>query len=272
MRLYRLQKLAFVWVAAALLPFHPLLSVTALADGSWGEQVQLMAHRGNSDGACPENTVSAFRKAIESDVHWIEIDVTQTKDGVPVVLHDDDLSRTTGHQGKIWELTYEEVKNLTADAKKGPAFKEARIPSLEETLDFCRDKVRLDIEIKWNGHQTEDFVERIVELVRQRGMLEQCMITSFWYDVLTKVKALEPGLATGYITAKVVEQPQLYTAADSFMISIDLASPELVSQLHSMGKKVTVWTVNDPSAVDKCREAGADGLITDRPDYIREAL
>ena len=161
---------------------------------------------------------------------------------------------------------------MTADVRKGPAFKDTRIPSLEEVLDFCRDKVRLNIEIKCNGHQTEDFAQRVVELMRQREMTGQCMITSFSYEVLTKIKALEPALATGLITAQALEQPQIYTAADNFMISIELAEPEFVAQLHSLGKKVTVWTVNDPYSVKKCREADADNLITDRPDYIKESL
>ncbi len=253
------------------LSVSPVCMRDVLASSGQEEGIQLMAHRGDGINH-PENTLPAFQSAIESGVQWIELDVTQTKDGVLVVHHDEDLRRVTGQEKKIWEVTYEELKALPVEESMGPAYKNVRIPTLEEAMDLCRGKVKLNIEVKKNGHESPDFIDRIVALIGQKQMQGQCMITSFGYDVLTRVKSLDASLATGYILSRRPEQFEAYLAADSFMLSIDLIKPELVKQLHSLGKQVSVWTVNDPYSVKKCVEAGADSLITDKPDYVREAL
>ena len=221
----------------------------------------------------PENTIPAFLAAIKAGADWIELDVSQTKDGTIVVLHDDDLKRTTGRDGKIWEVNYDEIKGLAADVKMGPAFKDSGIPTLEEALDACQGRAKLDIEIKDNGHLSEDFTERVVKLIREKNMTEQCMISSFCYEMLTKTKALEPTLLTGFIQGKKVDRElESCGAADWFVICMDLATPEYVSAIHSLGKQAAVWTVNDPDGVKKCKKAGADNLITDKVDYVKESI
>lgn len=241
--------------------------VTAFGEQAWRENVEITAHRGNKSVA-PENTMPAFKAAVEGGADWIELDVAQTKDGVLVVFHDDDLQRTTKHEGKIWDITYEDLRKLDAGSYFGPGYKNTPVPSLEEALDYCKDKIKLNIEIKYSDKLSADFYIKLVSMLQQRDMRDQCMITSFNYSCIQLVKYLDPSLITGWITSQPVEQPELYTEADHFVLSIELMEPDLVSRIHALGKEVFAWTINDQNSVEKCREAKADNLITDRPDDI----
>ncbi|WP_195627691.1 glycerophosphodiester phosphodiesterase family protein [Clostridium sp. 1001283B150225_161107_B6] len=254
-------------VIASMMPARGLAKERS-GDG-WMSKVEITAHRGDNSQA-PENTMPAFKAAVENGADWIELDVTQTKDGVLVIFHDADLMRMTGKADKIWDLSYEELSCINAASHWGPFFKDVRIPTLEEVLDYCKDKIKLNIEVKVNGHQTQDFIPVLVGMIQAKGMAGQCMITSFDYQSLQTVKQLDPGLETGFISSKAIEQPEAFTSADNFVLSIDLINPETVSYIHALGKEVIAWTVNDAYSVDKCRRAGADNLITDKPKKIME--
>ena len=103
------------------------------------------------------------RNAIESGADWIELDVGVTKDGVLVVLHDEDLKRVAGDSRKIGELTFEEVRRLDVGSSFGPDFRGVGIPSLEEVLDYCQGRVLLNIEIKYRKGQDLAFIPRLVD-------------------------------------------------------------------------------------------------------------
>ena len=223
---------------AALLTFAVLLASSGkswAAGETWEQRVEITAHRGNSSQA-PDNTL--------------------------------EVGPATGKQGKIWELTFEELRQINPKPSMGPSFRDARVPSLSEAMDLCKDKIKMNLEIKVNGHQTADFVARVVAMVREKGMDDQCMITSFQYSVLEQVKALAPGLKTGLITNTAIDPAQPLPAADYVMLNVSLTIPQVVSGLQAQGKKVGVWTVNDGTALEKCRLAGADNVITDKPGTI----
>lgn len=243
------------------------LSINTFAEEEWSEEVEITAHRGNK-AIAPENTMPAFKAAVESGADWIELDVSQTKDGVLVVFHDEDLQRITRNTDKVWEITYQELKELDAGSYFAPGYLNTPIPSLEEVLDYCKDKIKLNIEMKHNEHFSEDFYIKLVSMVQQREMTSQCMISSFDYNSIQMVKLLDPSLETGWISSQPVEQPELYTDADNFVLSIELIEPDIVNRIHALGKEVIAWTVNDQYAVEKCRKAKADNLITDRPGDI----
>jgi len=245
-----------------------VLAQDQTGDG-WRGKVEITAHRGDNSQA-PENTMPAFKAAVENGADWIELDVTQTKDGVMVIFHDADLMRITGKPDKIWDMNYEELSQINAASHWGPFFRDTRIPTLEEVLDYCKDKIKLNIEVKVNDHQTQDFIPDLVALIQAKGMTGQCMITSFDYHSLQAVKQLAPALETGFISSSAIEQPEAFTSADNFVLSIDLINPETVSRIHTLGKEVIAWTVNDAYSVDKCRNAGADNLITDKPGKIMQ--
>lgn len=244
-----------------------LLSVPVMAEDNWNEQVEITAHRGDNSEA-PENTMPAFKAAVENGADWIELDVTQTKDGVLVIFHDKDLSRITGRQDKIWDMSYEELRQINVASHWGPFYQKTRIPSLEEVLDYCKDKILLNIEVKVNEHQTQDFLLSLVQMIQAKGMTGQCMVTSFDYGCLQQIRQLDPSLETGYISSRPIDQPEIYTDADNFVLSIELIEPDTVNRIHALGKEVIAWTVNDAYSVEKCRKARADNLITDNPEHI----
>ncbi len=110
-------------------------------------RVEVIAHRGASDDA-PENTLSAFRRAVELKADWFECDVTSTKDGRLVVIHDDTVDRTTDGTGRVVDLTFDELRRLDAGSWKGAGFAGERIPTLEETLELARGRSGAYVEIK----------------------------------------------------------------------------------------------------------------------------
>lgn len=241
----------------------------SLAGVKWEDKVKVTAHRGDKSEA-PENTLPAFKAAIDRGADWIELDVTQTKDGSLVVLHDEDLRRVAGRQEKVWEVNYEELRGVDLGTSWGPYFKNTSIPLLEDVLDYCKGKIKINIEIKFNGHESADFIPRLVELIRQKDMSQECMMTSFNYGCIQMVKALNPAMVTGFISSRPIEQPENYTAADKFVLSIDVIKPETVEAMHALGKEVVAWTVNDQYSLGRCRDAGVDNIITDKPGEILE--
>ena len=120
----------------------------AFAEENWDQDVEITAHRGDVSQA-PENTIPAFKAAIESGADWIELDINQTKDGVLVVLHDENLMRVAGVPHKVRDLTYDEIRSLDVGSRLGPDFQGTSIPTLSEVLDYCRGKIKLNIEIKY---------------------------------------------------------------------------------------------------------------------------
>ena len=148
--------------------------------------VEVTAHRGGARIA-PENTISAMEAAVNALADYAEIDVQETRDGEIVLLHDTNLSRVTGVDAKIWDLTYAEVSQLDAGIKFHKKFRGEKIPSLGEVLDYCRGKIRLNIELKYNGHNP-DIVPKVVRLIEEHDFVDSCVITSMNYSFLEQVK------------------------------------------------------------------------------------
>ena len=124
----------------------------------------VMAHRGLSADA-PENTLYAFSDAILVGADFIELDVQQTRDGVLVVMHDSNLKRTTGVNKDIWDVDYADIQNLDAGSWFDPAYANARIPTLEETLQFVDKRAKLNIEIKPTKHGSDTLEQDVAELI-----------------------------------------------------------------------------------------------------------
>ena len=160
--------------------------------------IMITAHRGDQSAA-PENTLSAFEAAIENGADYVELDVTETKDGILVILHDDSLMRTTGLEKNIWDVTYEETQKLDAGSWYLADFAGERIPTLEEVIGLCKGKIKMNIEIKIAGYESKEFVEKVVALIQREEILNQCIVTSFDYDTVRKVKELEPAIQVGLI-------------------------------------------------------------------------
>lgn len=251
-------------VSLTVISITGLMSTVGYAQDDWSETVEITAHRGNKAEA-PENTLPAFQSAIDSGADWIELDVTQTSDGVLVVFHDDDFKRIGDSTKKVSELSFKEIRQLDVGSYFGPRYYRTRIPSLEEVLDQCNGKIKVNIELKYKAEHSDDFLVKLNDLIQQRNMGEQCMITSFHYDYLQKIKELNPALVTGLITSQPNININDYPSADNFVLGIQLINADIVNQVHALSKKVIAWTVNDQYSVKVCRVAGVDNIITDCP-------
>ncbi|OKP80670.1 glycerophosphodiester phosphodiesterase [Paenibacillus helianthi] len=229
-----------------------------------------VAHRGFS-GKAPENTLAAIRMAIALPfVRWMEIDVQLTRDGVPVVIHDFSLDRTTNGHGKVKNMDYEHVRRLDAGSWKGRAFRGERVPSLEEVLQLASGRLRLNIELKTSGDMYPGLEKAVIDLVNTHGMRDEVVLTSFDAGSLQRIKELDPRFRTGLIYDARSGDParKLKELDCSFLsISFDRLNPGLAKLLAERGVRVMAWTVNKAKEMRRLAAMHSDIMIcTNRPD------
>ncbi len=252
-----------VWAAVILALILTTISSAFIIDRiDLEHQVAVTAHRGSSMDA-PENTLSAVRRAIDDGADFAEIDVQETADGVIVLLHDTDLMRIAGVNKKIWQLTYPEIKSLDAGSWFSPDFKGEHIPTLAETLKLSHDKIKLNIELKFNGHEKQ-LVESVVKIVRDHQFESQCVITSLNYDGLRKVEKLNPDLKTGFIIAKSIGN-MFRVDTDFLSLASSIVTADVIAAARKREKAVHVWTINSPDNMSYFINLGVDNIITDYP-------
>ncbi len=221
----------------------------------------IYAHRGASK-AEPENTLRAFRRALDAGVHGIELDLHATADGIPVVIHDADVSRTTDGIGKVASLQYAELATL--DAGRGE-----RIPTLAEVLSLAGDRVHFDLEIKQRG------IEREVLAVLARFPSARWAISSFDWDILRAVRSSAPS-ADLWVLSMALSDDVFAVADEIGATAVSLYAPaftpDAAESLARAGLRTVVWTVNDPAVATEMKRMGAYGLCTDVPEVILSAL
>lgn len=231
----------------------------------------ITAHRGLSAKA-PENTLYAFSDAIDAGADLIELDVQQTKDGVLVVLHDQNLRRTTGVKKNIWDVTYDEIRDLDAGSWFDPAYANARIPTLEETLQFVDGRIRLNIEIKPTEHTSPTLEQDVADLITTYGYTDNCWVTSFSYGSLKRIKEANPEIRTGYIMSVAYGQFYSLKYADAFSLNKVFVTSQVVNSAHQAGKQVFAWTVNSVSEVRSLCNLHVDSIITDDPVMVQDVV
>jgi len=233
------------------------------------DQVHVIAHRGDSIHA-PENTLSALRKAIELKAEIAEIDVQETQDGVIMVLHDNDLMRVARVNKGLWQMTYDETRQLDVGSWFSPEFKGEKIPTLEEVIDLARGKIKMIIELKYNGYD-RFLPERTVEIIKKKGFEDQCVISSLNYAGLRKVKQLNDRLQTIYILfGEMGDVAKLDT--DGFGLQAAQVTPEFIHSVHERGKLVYVWTVDNPKEMEDFIELDVDYIYTNDPAELIRLL
>jgi glycerophosphoryl diester phosphodiesterase len=240
------------------------ISVGLAADALRNEgSILVTAHRGGHKSA-PENTAAAFREAIATGADFAELDVLFSKDGVLVVTHDSDFSRMGGVAKKVWELTYAEIRNIPLGAKSAPEFRNEPAPTLDEVLAIARDRIRLNIELKYYGDHQPHLAERVLEAVRAQGMTRQVVIQSLEYEPLMEVRRLAPEIPVGYLMSVNARHPERLKV--NFLgVEQDRLTPSFVQAAHRRGQQVHAWTVDTPPAMDRMIDLGVDGLITNEP-------
>lgn len=229
------------------------------------EQPMVIGHRG-AKGHVAENTMASIKKALELGVDGIEIDVFRIKSGEVVVFHDDYLGRLTNRNGKIEELTFEQLQEVRV---KGIY----RIPTLEEVLHYLDGKVLLNIELKGEG--TAAPVHNILQkFIGTSGWNQNnLLISSFKWDELIMYRELDPEMELGVLTEKEIDPAvQMARSLNALSINADhhLLNEKTVRQIRQAGLEVWCWTANRLPDLERMFELEVDAIITDYPDRIMD--
>lgn len=235
-----------------------------------GNPLEVTAHRGYS-AAYPENTIPAFKGAIQVGADWAELDVQQTADGEVIVMHDSNLKRTTGLDKEVWQVTWDEIKDLDNGSWFDKKYQTVRIPTLEEVLKVCRGKIHLNIEIKPSGHD-KDLEEQVAKLLKKYHMRDTCVVSSLKYDSLRKIKEADDSIETAYITSVSYGNFTDLEYADGYSVESTLLSKSFVNKAQKAGKQIYVWTVNSEERLEKVVGMGIDNVITDDPVMAKELI
>jgi len=228
--------------------------------------LERVAHRGYS-AVAPENTLPAFAAAIRGGATYVEFDVRTSADGVPVVIHDRTLDRTTNGAGSVWEQPYARLEGLDAGAWFSPAYAGAGIPTLAAVLDLIGPSpARLLLEIK--PPATPEQVKTILEMVYDRGLAARTVVQSFDPAVVEMARVAAPDIRRGLLrlrfdpdTVALAQSLEVVTCNPS-VVDV-LAQPALVPALTAAGIAVMPWTANDMTEWSSLAAAGVAGLITD---------
>ena len=232
-------------------------------------EVDVTAHRGASMHA-PENTMAAFRTALEAGATYIELDVQHTRDGRIAVLHDGDLMRMGGDPRKLSELTVAELAAIDIGSKYDAKFAAERTPTLEQVIALVRGRMKINVELKYNVPDPM-LAPAVIDLLRREDFLDQVVITSLDYAALRQVESIEPQLRTGHIVTAAVGNV-VRTEADFLSLGSAQATRSLIRRAHAAGKEVHVWTVNKPEVMLRMIERGVDNVITDDPALFARVL
>ena len=229
---------------------------------------EITAHRGGAWKA-PENTISALQYTMDSGADYAEVDVQETKDGELILLHDDSFKRTAGVKKNVWDMTLKQVEKLDAGASFHEKFRGEKIPEFTEVLKFCKGRLDLNIEIKYNG-KNKGIVNRVVRAIKENHFEDHCVVTSMNYQFLKQIKKIAPEIRTGYIMTMTYGGVQGMEAADFFSVKHTYVDEKFVTQVHALGKEVHVWTVNYKGDAKRMLDIGADNIITDDPIMVRK--
>jgi glycerophosphoryl diester phosphodiesterase len=227
---------------------------------------KIIAHRGASAHA-PENTIAAFRLALEQGADGIELDVMLSKDGQLVVIHDDTVDRTTDGKGAVRDMTLEELKSL--DAGEGQ-----RIPTLDEVFEEFGGRLIINVELKNYSSVFDRLPIEAAKMVKKYQLEKSVIVSSFNPFNLPRFHKKMPEAALGLITQpnsakKWVWRLFKYDALHPHFSDVDQV---LVAALHRRNRQVNVWTVDDPGEILRLAELGVDSIITNDPETARKVL
>ncbi len=247
--------------------------------------VNIIAHRGANKTA-PQNTIPAFENAIAMGTDGFETDVHLSKDGVPVICHNYTIDETSNGSGEIEKMTLAELKSYDFGSYYDEKFKGTTLPTLDEFLDLAVGKnlkiLNIELKPEKNDARRETLVRKTLEAVKERGLSDILLISSFSKEILEYIKQIDPSCKTaflypaGYIRAHLafvppfaaMEKMKCY-AAHPHKLCI---RSDFVQKAHKNGLVINVWTINEDEDIRNMIEAGVDGIITDCPDKVRRIL
>lgn len=245
-------------------------------------QPRVCAHRGGA-GLAPENTLAACRRALDSGVRWVEVDVRSTADGVPVLMHDPTVDRTTDGRGPVRAMRFSQLRELDAGGWFADAYRGEPVPSLEELLDLLAryPDAGAYLEVKEEGEEGRRLAEQVVGLVERSGLGARVRVASFDVEPLRRVREVRPDMVRVALQNLLdPTEPLEFVRSRGAAVwgpHHAAATADRVELLHRHGVGVYVWTVNEPADALRRWQAGLgrhpeDALATDDPDRLLAAF
>ena len=253
-----------------------------------GEPPAIIAHRGFS-AAAPENTLAAIELAIATGAVMVEVDVGFSADEGLVLIHDDHLDRTTSGYGPVRAQPLEKLRALDAGSWFAPRFAGEKIPLLEEALELVRGRIAINLEIKGESvddrrrEQTAGEIDpngieaRVLREVRQRGLLDQVLFSSFHPLALWRLRRLEPAaqiaslLHAPYHGGRRPEDILAEVGSTALHVHDSEAQPELIEACAAAAIPLRVYTVNSPARFLALAPQAIDAVFTDDPAALQRA-
>jgi glycerophosphoryl diester phosphodiesterase len=263
-------------MAALCFVQHAAASDRTAMDAVNENRVLVIAHRGDSKAA-PENTLPAFESAVKVGVDFIELDYHHSADGVPVVLHDATLDRTTtavklwgGEKIPVASRTAAELTGLDAGAWFGPKFAGTKLPTLDESLDTILAGGFCMVERKAGDAAT------LVKMLREKKALDRVVVQAFDWKFIADCHRIEPKLVLGGLGSKEFSAEKLDEIAKAGARIVGWKGEDLreadVAAIHTRGLRVWTFTIDDPALAQKLLSWGVDGLISNVPAKIKEVV
>jgi glycerophosphoryl diester phosphodiesterase len=237
----------------------------------------IFGHRGASAHA-PENTIAAFKLALEQGADAVELDAKLTADGAVIVIHDLTLDRTTNGSGPVSAHSLADFRKLEAGSFFDPRFKGEPVPTLAEVFEAVGEETFINVELTNYENAADGLPDRVAEVVRRHGLEERVMFSSFLPSSLRRIHKLLPACPIGLLTSKQYDsllklagQTRLnrYQALHPAMSDVTRAR---VRHAHSRGRLVNVYTVNESEDMKRLFAIGVDGIFTDDPALGRQTL
>lgn len=238
---------------------------------------KIIGHRGVAAYA-PENTIEGIHTAADMAVEWVELDVKITKDQIPVIFHDDTLDRTTNGSGLVANLTFEEIRNFECGSWFADSFAGIRIPTLEEALEAVIDRnLGLNLEIKPCPGRERETAEAALDVLSQIwDDHSRLLISSF------SLVSMETALIMAHDWPRALligeDWPENIAEVHDFLelscvnVNAKTVQREQAEQVMDIGLPLLAYTVNDAEEARRLLRWGIDGVFSDAPDIVREAL
>lgn len=228
-------------------------------------EIKTIGHRGAAFLE-PENTLRGFRKAIELGLDYVEFDIHRCKSGELVVIHDETVDRTTNGKGFVSEMTLQELKKLDAG-------KDEQVPTLQEAIDCCKGKVKMQIELKEHGLEADT-----ISLLVENGV-DNSLLISFLHECVKKAKeeaaAKSLEIKAGIIfTGNPLNADEMAKAANADFVAANhfYIDERMVRQVEKAGLGFTAWTCNTEHDIKRMLKLGVDMIASDRPDLLLKVL
>jgi glycerophosphoryl diester phosphodiesterase len=226
-------------------------------------EVLIIAHRGAKKLA-PENTLRSFQEAIDLNADYVEFDTRLSKDEELVLMHDATTLRTTGHIGRVKNMTLDKLKKLNCG-------KGEKVPTLIELIELAKEKIRLWLEIKTKGQ-----TEKVVKIIKENGLVDSIVVSSFHHRELLKIQKLEPKIKLAALVFGIRKNKSINEAIENNFYAIQsfhrFTNKQFINRAHDNNIKIFAWNVSSKVKMRKFIDWNIDGVVTNDIKTTKELL